>query len=201
MESITINNTIKPDLKGGIKGWLILPVLALIVQPLSFIRTLIGFVQAVNPFRISLNIYILVYDIFVTLLTLHVAYFFFKKKSITPMYFIIYRIVIFIPWVFLYFIGGKYPLTAASQANLVQPLIAHTLGLLIFIPYFVFSKRVKATFNQPLEVGNRIEGMLEPIQPFFLKLEVFLRKAGKFLIPLVLVFIILTFFLGILITA
>jgi hypothetical protein len=117
------------------------------------------------------------------------------------MYFIIYRIAIFIPWVFIYFIGSKYPLTAASQANLAQPLIAHTLGLLIFIPYFVFSKRVKVTFNQPLEVGNSLEGVIVPIQPFFEKLEVFLHKTGKFLIPLTFAFIILTFFLGILITA
>jgi len=200
MEATTINNTIKSGLE-GIKGWLILPVLALAVQPISFIKTLIGFFQAVNPFRISLNIYILVYDILVALLTLHVAYFFFKKKAITPMYFIIYRIAIFIPWVFLYFIGGKYPLTTASQASLAQPLIAHTLGLLIFIPYFVFSKRVKATFTQPLEVDNWLEGVIGPIQPFFGKIEVFLHKARKFLIPLTLAFIILTFFMGILITA
>ena len=117
------------------------------------------------------------------------------------MYFIIYRIIIFIPWVFLYFIGDKYPLTAASQASLAQPLIAHTLGLLIFIPYFVFSKRVKATFNQPLEPDNKLEGVMVPIQTFFGKVEVFLYKIRKFLIPLTLAFIMLTFFLVILITA
>ena len=200
MEATTTNNIIEPRIK-GIKGWLILPVLALVVQPISFVKSLIGFLQVVNPFRISLNIYILVYDILLTLLTLHVAYFFFKKKSITPMYFIIYRIAIFIPWVFIYFIGGKYPLTAASEVSLVQPLIAHTLGLLIFIPYFVLSKRVKATFNQPLKPGNRFEGMMVPIQPFFRKVESFLHKTRFFLIPLTLVVIIMTFFLVILITA
>ena len=185
----------------GIRGWLLLPVLALALQPISFLMSLRGFFYAGHPFRISLNIYILVYNLLVVLLTLHVAYFFFKKKALTPGYFILYRAAIFIPWLYIYFAGGKYPLTSASQASLVQPLLAHIIGLFILVPYFVFSKRVKATFNLPLNPGLSLEGLMIPFQPFIEKVEIFLHRTRKFLILEVLAFIILNIFLAILVTA
>jgi len=191
----------KKEFEPGIRGWLLLPLLALVIQPISFLISLSGFLKAANPFRIPLNIYILIYDILVVLLTLHVAYFFFKKKAITPIYFIFYRVVIFIPWVYIYFLGGKYPLTSASQGNLAQPLIAHAIGLLILIPYFIFSKRVKATFTLPLEPGRGLEAFMVSIQPVFEKVEAFLNKTRKFAIPGILAFIFLNIFLAILITA
>jgi hypothetical protein len=191
----------KKEFEPGIRGWLILPLLALVIQPISFVSSLAGFFKAVNPFRISLNIYILIYNILVILLTLHVAYFFFKKKAITPVYFILYRAAIFIPWVYIYFLGEKYPLTSASRGNLAQPLIAHAVGLLILIPYFLFSKRVKATFTLPLGPGLRLEGFMVSIQPFFDRVGAFLNRAGKFLIPGILAFILLNIFLAILFTS
>jgi len=185
----------------GLKGWLILPMIAIIVQVIAFFNSLRGFSQAVNPFRLTLNIWIFSYNILLIALTLHVAYFFFKKKDITPIYFIIYRIVLFIPWVFIFLAGDKYPLTSAAQASLAQPFLAHTIGLLIFVPYFIFSKRVKATFIEPLDTTKTIERVMVKLQPRFDKFGGFLYKTRKFLILEVIGLIILTVFLGILIMA
>lgn len=197
MELTKTGKTVEP----GLSGWLILPMLALIVQVIAFFNSLRGFMNAPDPFRISLNAWILVYNIALVVLTLHVAYFFFKRKSITPIYFIVYRIALFIPWVFIFLAGDNYPLTSSAQASLGQPFIAHTIGLLIFVPYFIYSKRVKATFVKPLERGKWQEDFMFKVQPFFDKVEGFFNKTRKYIIFEVIGLIVVTVALGIVISA
>lgn len=197
MELTKEYNSIEP----GLKGWLILPMVTLIVQVIAFFKSFSDFMNNPGAFRIPLNGWIFAYNIILVVLTLHVAYFFFKKKAITPVYFIVYRIILYIPWVFIYLAGSNLPLTSSAQNSLIQPFVAHTIGILVLVPYFVFSRRVKATFQLPLEPSKTLEAIMVKVQPFFARVEGFLDKTRKWLILEVLGLIIFTLFFGILITS
>lgn len=200
-ESFKNTGTVKRMIEPGFKGWLWLPILALVAQPLSFLKAIPGFFKAANPFALSLNVYVFLYDLVLVALTLHLSYFFFKKKSITPVYFIFYRVAIFLPWLFIFFLSEGVPLTASSQANITQPMLAHTFGLMVMVPYFVYSRRVKVTFTEPLNPEIGLEKMMIPLQPFFDKTARFFHKTRKFIIPITIAFIIVSFFLAIVITS
>ncbi len=195
MSNIKNANVQKKKLS-GISGWLYLPLLVLLIQPLYFIKVLWGFLQASNPFQFSINIYILIYDILLILTTLHLIYLFLKKKSITPIYFLFNKMLFFILWTFIAVYSVNIHLTAESNLNIFQVFFANIIGLIIFIPYFTFSRRAKNTFSQDLVQNIALDRIIVFLVPFLDKLQIFFYKIRKYFFLLIPAFIGLVVFLA-----
>jgi len=199
-DNVTPGMAAKPPLS-GIGGWLFLPLLVLVLQPILFLKELATFLGHPGVFRFSLNIYIFLYDIILSLLSVHIVYFLLKRKAVAPVYFILGRTITFVLWSFIFFAGLDMPMTQASQLDLTRPFFAHLVGLFVLVPYFLFSKRVQNTFSEPLEKTVSVERIVIPLEPGFLKWWSFFTRTRKWIFLQLLGFAILVILLGILITA
>lgn len=143
-----ITHVENPDLH-GIKGWLILPAIGMVMGP---IVTVISLIMALNMFNdvsragygglytvsILANIGILIFAIYTAIQ-------FFGKKASTPSIFISFIIVQVVLMLLLTILSISFD----AEAFTIEYGKAFIKGLIIaaiWIPYFKQSKRVKATF-------------------------------------------------------
>jgi hypothetical protein len=156
----------------GLGGWLILVGIGVVIAP---IRQLLAFIQiyeplfedgiwttltsvdseAYNPLWAPLLIGEIAYNCFMVVVFFYLVYLFFSKHYLFP------RVYIAVSFIALFFI----PLYAWQVSNLLpsEPMIdsetAKTLmsvlaRCLIWVPYMLFSKRVKLTFVNKMPDKN-----------------------------------------------
>lgn len=134
----------------GIGGWLILPAIGLVLSPifvLLFINsrilpffTAVQFTEDQSELRTML-ILDLVVNLAIFAYNIAVAVFFFKKKKILP------KLVISLYVLNLFFLlGDRFIFLTLNDEQFTLALVRGLLSSFIWIPYFLISKRVKATF-------------------------------------------------------
>ncbi|MBN2590464.1 MAG: DUF2569 family protein [Sedimentisphaerales bacterium] len=142
-----IDSNVNPHLV-GIGGWLILPAIGLILGTiLSVVGLIIVFTQSEDIYDEYGGIFILniTFDIIMTILIFFATIVFFGKKSYVPtmmIYLMIFNIVI---------CGLLLAINISQDAEIfaieyAKGLAKGIISSFIWIPYFLVSKRVKATF-------------------------------------------------------
>lgn len=169
--------------KNGIRGWLLLPALALVYAPISFVlNTIVPFFRDHGPYiKVRINYPILIGDLIILAMVAVVAWFFFTKKRIAPILFILYVIAMTLLWDT---VDGLFE----SQND--PPFISMMFHCMVYIPYFVRSKRVAATFVNDLDASKVPDGWFVRLSP---NLEAFysrLVRTGWFIILLSILFTI-----------
>jgi hypothetical protein len=134
----------------GIGGWLLLPAIGLVLSPifiLLFVNSrIVPFFTAAQFIGVSgelrtmlildlvLNLAMFVYNIVI-------AVFFFKKRKILP------KLVITLYALNLFFLlSDRFVFLTLNSEQFTLGLVRGILSSLIWIPYFLVSKRVKETF-------------------------------------------------------
>jgi hypothetical protein len=187
--------------KKGFGGFLIVALLAFIATPVKFGFVVYTLLTAPGALRLPLNAVILVLDL-VSIFLMTVTFFLFiRKVKAAPALYIFHRLVWIIAVIAVFVAALHLPKTAASNMQLTGDMFGSIIGCLIFVPYFLFSKRVAATFVNDFSPGNGWDAMVRPFAPFLQGLTGFLRKLKLFIIPLIIVYAALTVFIAIFIQA
>lgn len=175
------------NVKSGISGWLLLPVLAIITPPISFIQKNLEVFRMAQNFggKVFIDWPVMIIDLIILFCLALVAYLFFKKKSIAPVSFVLYILIGFSLW--------TIHDTFADQFK--APIIANIFTSFVLIPYFVFSKRVKFTFTNELESNIWVERWFKRLIPFLNPFYALLYKARKFLLLEIFLFVVISFVL------
>jgi hypothetical protein len=165
-----------------IRGWLWLPAIALIAQPLDLFRkTILPLFESRLPnYRYEIDVPILIGDILLLVMVAVVAWLFFNRKRIAPIVFICYIIIVVLMWEI---IDGMFEISRE------QPFIGMMIHTLVVLPYLLLSKRVKETFTEELNISIMIEKIFIPVSPVLITVYLRLRKMKYF------VFLIAIFFL------
>ena len=141
----------------GIGGWLVLPAISMIVIPLAIIYNLIEagyFTSAIwegaSAYSTALQVYCAVSFVFYILLfcySILTSVFFFKLRSGAPQMFILWLVINFLSLLLEAYVGDQFfhEMNVGSSAN---DVFRSLLGLFIWVPYFVKSRRVKSTFTK-----------------------------------------------------
>ncbi len=149
----------------GLGGWLILVIIGLIITPIRlslFLQsdyfpmftdgTWQALTTAASPSYHALWGPLIVFEIIGNLaiitLSLVTLYFMFRKSKRTPAVAITWISVGFIVVIADFFLADLIPAIAnmPTDFEVVKELIRSSFAVVIWIPYFLFSKRVKATF-------------------------------------------------------
>ena len=165
----------------GIGGWILFPALALIIQPVMVFK--MSFLDAMQLRSRGFTVHYvwpaIVANLMIVLMVLVVSYFFFRKRRIAPSLFIIYLMLIF----------AMSTILQAFVPNLEVPFIAYIFSLFYFPVYFLFSRRVKATFVQPVTDGNRMERRFLRLEPGLIRFFSWLQRRRWWLPVLVILYI------------
>lgn len=167
----------------GIAGWLLLPALAIIFQPIGFVaRNYEKYREGVGmgATRFHVNYPVLAVDLVLLTAVALVGYLFFKKKRVAPAGFVVYALFGFCLWNY----------TDAFLTQLAAPVTATLFHCLVLVPYLVFSRRVQSTFTAGLDQAHWMERRLQPLAP---RLEAFygwLRRRRGLVIPGMLLFVV-----------
>jgi hypothetical protein len=148
----------------GFGGWLILPMIGLIISPFTmgfqFFNDLLPALNADvwrkltdaslpghRPMLAPLIIFEVVANVAMFAFTLVVAWFFFNKSRRTPRLYVIWMALLaatqIIDAIMVSSVG--LPVAGSSGRDIIRSVIAGA----IWIPYFLVSKRVKNTFVEP----------------------------------------------------
>lgn len=148
----------------GIKGWLILPLLGLLIAPFRIallmyrdfwplfsegywsVLTTPGS-EEYHPLLAPLLVFEVGGNLLIIVLDLVALWFFFKKSHLAP------KIIIAFLIIDVLFVGGDFSLSHVipglapkSDPESARELARAIVGVVIWIPYFLVSKRVKSTF-------------------------------------------------------
>lgn len=142
----------------GIGGWLILVAIGLVFSPLYILGTTaatylpllnnpsIAVFMESHPGLRAMLFFELVTNVIFVLFLLALNYLFFTKRRSFPTYFILFLVVQFVlmagDLVLAHALLPNLPVSAKGATALMRSLV----GMAIWIPYFIVSKRAKATF-------------------------------------------------------
>lgn len=147
-----------------IGGWLILVAIGLVLTPLRFLVVVVNDLlpvfsgetwsilttpgtEAYHPFSATLLIFELIGNIAFVVFAIVVAIFFFKRRKIVPKLMIAFLFSNLAFVVIDYFVADSIPFIASqNDPESLRELIRVLIGCLIWVPYFLVSKRVKGTF-------------------------------------------------------
>lgn len=150
----------------GLGGWLILPILGLIYISISlsilFLRDYLPIFQkgywvilttpgsaAYHPLWGSFLIFEMVINTLFLITCLYLLFLMFTKSYKLPKFMIIFYVAQFIFVVADYFMANMIPAVSLQIANnneAIKEIAKSVIGVIIWIPYFLVSKRVKNTF-------------------------------------------------------
>ena len=169
-----------------IKGWLWMPAIALLIQPVSFVAdNIVPFFKSHAPFvHFTINIPVLIGDIIMLCMVAIVAWFYFKRKKIAPMLYIIKIIIVVLMWEIM---------DGLVESQNDPPIVGTMFHSLVVIPYLALSKRVKETFVEELNGKIMIERIFMGISSSLNNLYLKIRKMKA----LIFVFVILLVFFSI----
>lgn len=164
-EEIPEQNKVKLDRHDSIGGWLILVGLGVIISPIRLAQTISENLpayetatwdalttpgtEAYHPFWERILVFEMAGNILFFILSLVIAVYFFKKKSQLPRLFIIFMTTNLLFLIADYYLGASIPYLKNDASFLSEvrlEIIRMAMGCLIWIPYFIFSKRVQGTF-------------------------------------------------------
>jgi Protein of unknown function (DUF2569) len=163
-----------PKVKAGLGGWLVLPMIALLVQPIVLLRELYRYFYGFRgPFVPMIKWHAVALDAVVFVPWIAVTLLFFRRRRAAPGAFSLYYVLIYAFW---------------SVVSLFEPGAAHLilttgLGCCVFVPYLACSRRVQATFTVG-PAGGRLERLHER-----------LRRSGKLSILFVVSYVVVLFLL------
>jgi hypothetical protein len=133
---------------GKIAGWLLLPAIALCVQPVGFfykIYLVLG--HAPSNARIFVIWPALWFDCLLLVMVAMVSWGFFRKRSYTPPLFMTYIMLMWVSWAVISGLASQYQ---------DEGLIGMIVHLVVLVPYLLFSRRVAATFVcEPVNPADR----------------------------------------------
>lgn len=135
----------------GIRGWLILPAIGLVVGPILSVVGLIALFAMFSRFMrgddSATLVFVLAVEIGLTLFSIYAAIRFFSKKSNAPSV-IVTLLLVGIGASILEYVVLTQILRSSSeiQTRILEQLVLQVPKAAILIPYFMVSKRVKATF-------------------------------------------------------
>lgn len=136
----------------GIRGWLIIPAIGLVVGPILSVVSLIALFSMYSRLRRYDDGTALVIDLAVgiglTLFSVYAAIQFFKKKRTAPSVIVTLILVSIGASPLEYVVLTQILLSSNYEMRneILKQLILQAIKAAIFIPYFLMSKRVKATF-------------------------------------------------------
>ena len=154
----------KPKSLQGIRGWLVLPLLGLILSPFRIALSLYKDIwplfsqghwqiltsptsDAYHPLWAPLIISELVGNVAIIIVGLIALWFFLRKSRLAPRWVISWLALILLLVVADYALANQIPAVAAQKdPETIKELARSVIGAAIWIPYFIVSKRVKATF-------------------------------------------------------
>lgn len=174
-----------------IGGWLWLPAIALMVQPVSlFIKSIPLFKSYGPPFRLEVNVPILIGDIILLIMVAIVAWFFFNRKRIAPALYILKIIIMVLMWEII---------DGLINSGIDPPYIGMLLHCLVILPFLVLSKRVYETFVEELNSNIWIEKVFIRLSPFLINSYLQLRKMKWLVFVFVILFLCFALFLNVMI--
>jgi hypothetical protein len=151
----------------GIAGWLIFPALGLIITPFrmgfQFYKDLLPNLtpqiwnavtnpasSVYHPLWGPLIIFEVTANLVQFIFTLWVMWVFFKKSNKTPRFFIIWLIMLASVQIIDMLLVKQIPMAAAQSVSseIIKDIARPIIGAIIWIPYFLVSKRVKNTFTE-----------------------------------------------------
>jgi len=167
-----------------ISGWLWLPALALIIQPISFVNnSIIPLFKNLAPnIKIKINVPILIADLIILTMVAIVAWFYFTRKKIAPILFILQIVIMILLWEIM---------DGLINSQNDPPFLGMLFHSLIIIPFLLLSRRVKETFVEELNEKYRIDRIFLSIESSLMRVLTKLRNM-KYLIFLA-IFIFLVF--------
>lgn len=148
----------------GIGGWLLVPLLGIILTPIrvgfDVYRDLLpAFTPVVwsritnpaadsyHPFTAPLIVFELIANIGIILLSLYLLRQFLKKSTGVPrLYIVFYSSLVAIQVIDLVFAAQIPSIASGINAEMTKDLVKSVISAVIWIPYFLVSKRVKNTF-------------------------------------------------------
>ena len=131
MEKIRHTNTIG--------GWLWLPAIALMIQPLSFFTGILPSFKSQGPnILLTFNLPVLIGDIVILSMVAIVAWIYFNRKKIAPGLYILQIIIMVLMWEIM---------DGLIESQKDPPFIGMMFHCLVIIPYLVLSDRV---LNYPI---------------------------------------------------
>jgi hypothetical protein len=171
-----------------IEGWLWLPAIALMIQPLSFFASILPFFKNPGPnIHLTINGLVLIGDIVLLSMVAIVAWFYFNKKKIAPALYILKIIIMVLMWEIM---------DGLIESQKDPPFIGMMFHCLVIIPYLVLSERVKVTFVEELNSAVKIEKIFMRLSPVLLSFYLKIRKMRFLVFVLVLLFLCFTIILN-----
>lgn len=143
-EPFTISPSVDPKLV-GIRGWLILPAIGLVLTPIASVMLLITFFIMFFDHMSSLNSTFFVavaVMISLTLVSIYAASQFFKKKRNAPSVIVTLILINTGTSILMYVVQTN----SGQQTEALVRLAIQIIATVVWIPYFRISERVKATF-------------------------------------------------------
>ncbi|HEY7639612.1 MAG TPA: DUF2569 domain-containing protein [Steroidobacteraceae bacterium] len=159
----------------GIGGWLILPAIGLVLTPiltlLTIVRDVLPAVQpavwqtltdpassAYHPMWATVIVYEVLANVGYLALTLWLGYLFVSKSPRTPAVCIVWLLTSLAVQIVDMMLSNTIPAVAQQSAtDNIKGIFRSAVQASIWIPYFVYSKRVRNTFTAPgsdLEPAN-----------------------------------------------
>lgn len=169
-----MNETKKYD---KIIGWLWLPAIALMIQPLSFFAgSILPFLKSHGPhFRLAVNVPVLIGDIVLLSMVVIVAWFYFNRKKIAPALYILKIIFMVLMWDIM---------DGLIEHQNDPPFFGMIFHVLVIIPFLTLSIRVKETFVEELDSTRKLEKFFTKFSPNLTGIFLRLRNT-KYLIFLI----------------
>jgi len=148
----------------GIGGWLVLPLLGLIISPFRVSFSLYRDIwpvfsgghwqalttstsEAYHPLWAPLLVLELVGNVAIVIVGLVALWLFLRKSRLAPRWVISWLGLIFALTVTDFVLANRIPIVAAEKdPEAIKELARSVIAAAIWIPYFLVSKRVKATF-------------------------------------------------------
>ena len=151
-----------------ISGWLWLPAIALMIQPLVFFTgSILPFMKSHGPhIRLGVNVPILIGDIVLLLMVVIVAWFYINRKRIAPALYILQIIFMVLMW---------ETMDGLIEHQNDPPFLGMIFHVLVIIPFLTLSIRVKETFVEELDITKKLENFLtgfsQNLMSYYLKLR------------------------------
>lgn len=172
-----------------ISGWLWLPAIALIIQPLSFFTgNILPLLKSLGPnFRLVVNVPILIGDIVLLSMVAIVAWFYFHRKRIAPALYILKIIFMVLMWEIM---------DGLIEHQNDPPFIGMMFHILVIIPFLTLSERVKETFVEELDSRNKLENFFVKFSHSLAGLYLRLRKMRYIIFVFAILFLFLSVILN-----
>jgi transglutaminase-like putative cysteine protease len=148
----------------GIRGWLLLVAFGLIFRPFAYVKaqavlapsifnletwqklTHIG-QPAYHPYWMPTLLFELVFNSLIFIYSILLLALFFKRRAAWPRCYIGFFVITVCGLLIDYILGTQIPAAAVSLGDSIKTLLQSVFAALIWVPYCLTSKRVKATFR------------------------------------------------------